>query len=73
MHNNECDDDAIETEDEINDITISKHISLFDEIVSNWIQDARKEISEDTLKSLQENGIDITEDIRTAINTFKEC
>lgn len=73
MHNNECDDEAIETEDEINDITISKHISLFDEIVSNWIQDARKEIAEDTLKSLQENGIDISEDIRTAINTFKEC
>jgi aspartyl/asparaginyl-tRNA synthetase len=73
MHNNRCDDDAIETEAEMNDITISKHINLFNEIVSNWIRDARKEIAEDTLKSLQENGIDISEDIRTAINTFKEC
>jgi hypothetical protein len=71
MHNTECDDDAIKTE--MNDTTISKHISLFDEIVSNWIQDARKEIAEDTLKSLQENDINITKDIRTAINTFKEC
>lgn len=71
MHNTECGDDAIKTE--MNDTTISKHISLFDEIVSNWIQDARKEIAEDTLKSLQENDINITEDIRTAINTFKEC
>ena len=73
MHNNRCDDDAIETEAEMNDITISKHINLFNEIVSNWIRDARKEIAEDTLKSLQENGIDISEDIRAAINTFKEC
>ena len=71
MHNNECDDEVIETE--MNDTIISKHISLFDEIVSNWIQNARKEIAEDTLKSLQENGIDISEDIRTAINTFKDC
>ena len=73
MHNNDHDAIETETEAEMNDITISKHISLFDEIVSNWIQDARKEIADDTLKSLQENGIDITEDIRTAINTFKEC
>ena len=71
MHNNECDDEVIETE--MNDTIISKHISLFDEIVSNWIQNARKEIAEDTLKSLQENGIDISEDIRTEINNFKDC
>ena len=73
MHNNDHDAIETETEAEMNDITISKHINLFNEIVSNWIRDARKEIAEDTLKSLQENGIDISEDIRTAINTFKEC
>lgn len=73
MQKNEYDANVTETEAETNDTTISKHISLFDEIVSSWIQDARKEIAEDTLKSLQENGIDITEDIRTAINAFKEC
>ena len=71
MHNNEGDDDTIETE--MNDVTISKHITLFDEIVNSWIQEARKEIAEDTLKSLEENGIEITEGIHTAINTFKEC
>ena len=71
MRNNECDDDAIDTE--MNDSTITKHISLFNEIISNWIQEARKEIAEDTLRSLEENGIDITNDIHRAINHFKEC
>lgn len=71
MHNDEGDDDTIETE--LNDVTISKHITLFDEIVNSWIQEARKEIAEDTLKSLEENGIEITDSIHTAINTFKEC
>lgn len=68
MHND--DDDTIEKE--MIDTTILKHLSLFDEIVSNWIQEERKEIAEDTLKTLEENGIDITEDIRAAINSFKD-
>jgi hypothetical protein len=74
MRNGECDDNnEVTTEKELNDITISKHISLFDEIISNWIHEARKEIAEYTLISLEENGIDITEDIHTAINSFKDC
>ena len=68
MHND--DDDTIEKE--MIDTTILKHLSLFDEIVRNWIQEERKEIAEDTLKTLEENGIDITEDIRAAINSFKD-
>tara|TARA_X000000368_G_C22483333_1_gene472957 strand:+ start:10 stop:213 length:204 start_codon:yes stop_codon:yes gene_type:complete len=52
------------------DKTINKGLHDFSDITQEWMYHARIEIANDTIKSLEENDIELTESLSNIINNF---
>ena len=52
------------------DKTINKGLHDFLDITQEWMHQARIEIANDTIRSLEENDIELTESLSNVINEF---
>lgn len=54
------------------DKMIYKYLDLFNAMLGEWVSETKKELAEETIRSLKTHDIEIADDLKTAIHAFQD-